>query len=84
MRALVTHDGAGNIIHVVVGVPDGMMAGPVLEPSQLLSEVDIPELDDIDLTDPTDRERVHEVIARYKPYRVVREAGTERATLTRQ
>jgi hypothetical protein len=80
MRAFATHDEAGNITRIVVGPTDGPAARVVPEPSLLTSEVDIPGLD-LDIADPTLEGRLLEVIAQHQ---VVREAGTERARLTRR
>jgi hypothetical protein len=78
MRAVVTHDEAGNIICIVVGPSDAPAAGVVPEPFLLTSEVDIP---DLDLADPTLEARLLELIAQHH---VARDARTERARLTRR
>jgi hypothetical protein len=80
MRAVVTHDEAGNIIRIVVGPTGAPAAGVVPEPSLLTSEVDISDLD-LDLADPTLEARLLGLIAQHQ---IVRDAGTERARLTRR
>lgn len=65
MRFFAVHDIRGNLTAIMVSPPDSPPEGAMMEPGQLMTEVDAPEVT-IDLGEPASYERLVEVLEHFE------------------